>query len=297
MTRCGFVALIGAPNAGKSTLANALVGAKVAIVSHKVQTTRAPVRGIMMAGESQVVLIDTPGVFAPRRRLDRAMVDAATTAAGDADLVVLVVDAAKGLSEDVERIIARLKSAPTPPILALNKIDRIRKELLLSLAAEINGQLAFTRTFMISAETGAGVADLAAYLAERVPEGPWHYPADELTDQTERVSASEITRERIYAYLHEELPYQTTVETTAWKELKDGSVRVEQTIFVRRDSQRSIVLGEGGRTIKHISSESRRQLAAMLGRPVHLFLHVKHAENWENDPERYREMGLDFPKE
>jgi GTP-binding protein Era len=295
--RCGFVALVGAPNAGKSTLLNTLVGAKVSIVSRKVQTTRMPIRGIAMVGATQIVFIDTPGIFAPRRRLDRAMVGAATTTAGEADVVVLLVDAAKGLDESVERLLAVLEPLSAPRILVLNKVDKIAKPALLELAAALNARLPFARTFMISALTGSGVGDLKDWLAASLPEGPWHYPEDEITDQTERATAAEITREKIYEYLHEELPYQTAVETTAWEERKDGSVRIEQTVFVERESQRRIVLGEGGRAVKQISMASRKELARLFGRPVHLFLHVKVAEGWENDPSRYREIGLEFPKE
>lgn len=294
--RCGFIAVIGAPNAGKSTLVNALVGAKVTIVSHKVQTTRVPVRGIALAGTSQLVFIDTPGIFAPRRRLDRAMVDAAATAAGDADLVVLLVDAQKGVSEDVARILRRLADIARPRVLVLNKIDRVKKEQLLALAADLNGRLEFSATFMLSALTGSGVEDLKAHLARHVPEGPWHFPADDLSDVPERQLAAEITREKLYERLHQELPYSATVETTAWQDRKDGSARIEQTIFVERDSQRSIVLGEGGRTIKDISMRARKELSTLLERPVHLFLHVKVQEGWGDDPERYRNMGLDYPK-
>ena len=295
--RCGFIALIGAPNAGKSTLVNALVGAKISIVSRKVQTTRVPIRGIVIEGPSQLVLIDTPGLFAPRRRLDRAMVDAAATAAGDADVVALLVDAAKGIDENVERILDRLRTTSTPRLLVLNKVDRVKKEGLLALADDLNQRLAFERTFMVSATSGSGVADLKRHLAALVPEGAWHYPEDELTDATERATAAEVTREKIYEHLHDELPYAATVETTAWKELRDGGVRIEQTIFVERESQRRIVLGEKGRTIKQLSMLSRGELATMFERPVHLFLFVKVREGWENDPERYREMGLEFPKE
>ena len=296
-TRAGFVALIGAPNSGKSTLLNALVGAKVSIVSRKVQTTRAPIRGIALEGGAQLVFIDTPGMFAPRRRLDRAMVDAAAASAGDADIVLLLVDAVKGIDPDVERILDSLAKASAPRVLVLNKIDRLKKERLLALAADLTKRLSFTDTFMISALDGSGVADLRAHLARVVPEGPWHYPADEITDANERTTAAEITREKIYEHLHDELPYQTTVETTAWKELRDGGVRIEQTVFVERESQRRIVLGEKGHTVKQISMEARTELSQMFERPVHLFLFVKVRENWENDPERYREMGLEFPKE
>jgi GTP-binding protein Era len=295
--RCGFIAIIGAPNAGNSTLINKLVGAKVAIVSHKVQTTRVPVRGIAIRDAAQLVFIDTPGIFAPRRRLDRAMVEAASATAGEADVVLLLVDAMRGLDDNTSRIIDQLAGAKAPRMLVLNKIDRIAKEKLLALTAEFNQRMSFAATFMVSALDGSGVDDLLGHLAKIVPEGPWHYPEDELTDATERSTAAEITRERIYHHLHDELPYQTTVETTEWKELKDGSVRIEQTIFVERESQRRIVLGEGGRTVKLISMESRKELATMFDRAVHLFLFVKVKERWEDDPERYREMGLDFPKE
>lgn len=295
--RCGFIALVGAPNAGKSTLLNALVGTKVSIVSRKVQTTRVPVRGIAMVGKSQLVFIDTPGIFAPRRRLDRAMVGAATTSASDADVVALLIDALKGLDDSVERLLGVIQPLKTKRILVLNKVDKVEKPALLGLAAAINARLPFERTFMISALTGSGVDDAKRWLAESMPEGPWHYPDDEITDATERSTAAELTREKIYEYLHEELPYQTTVETTGWEEKTDGSVRIEQTVFVARESQRRIVLGEGGRAVKQISMASRKELARLFGRPVHLFIHVKVAEGWENDPSHYREMGLEFPKE
>lgn len=295
--RFGFVAILGTPNAGKSTLVNALVGAKISIVSRKVQTTRVPIRGIAIEGASQLVFIDTPGIFAPRRRLDRAMVNAAAASAADADVVVLLVDAAKGVDDDVERIVATLADIKAPRVLVLNKVDRIKKEALLPLAAELAQRLPFEATFMISALDGHGVADLKAELARRVPEGVWHYPEDEITDATERLTAAEVTREKIYENLHDELPYTTTVETTAWKELKDGGVRIEQTIFVEREGQKRIVLGEKGRTVKLLSMAARKDLSNMFERPVHLFLFVKVRENWENDPERYREMGLDFPKD
>jgi len=295
--RCGFVALVGAPNAGKSTLLNALVGTKVSIVSRKVQTTRVPIRGIAMAGQSQIVFIDTPGIFAPRRRLDRAMVGAATSAAADADVAVLLVDAAKGIDDGVGRLVEVLAPLATRRILVLNKVDKLKKEALLGLAAAMNEKLPFEQTFMLSALTGSGVEDLKRWLADNLPAGPWHYPEDEITDATERTTAAEITREKIYEYLHEELPYQTTVETTGWEERKDGTVRIEQTVFVERDSQRRIVLGEGGRAVKQISMTSRKELSKLFERPVHLFIHVKVAEGWENNPEHYREMGLEFPKE
>jgi GTPase len=294
-TRCGFIAVIGAPNAGKSTLVNALVGAKVAIVNRKVQTTRATLRGIAVVGTSQLVFIDTPGIFAPRRRLDRAMVDAAWGGAGDADQVLLVVDAAKGIDEDVERILGKLQGGK-PQLLALNKIDRVKKERLLDLAAELNARASFATTFMISALSGDGVEDLKAYLARSVAPGPWHYPEDEISDAPMRVMVAEITREKMYDRLHEELPYQAAVETTAWLEQKNG-IRIEQTIFVERDSQKRIVLGKGGSMIKQLSTEARKEMTKVLERPVHLFLFVKVRENWGDDPERYSDLGLSFPKE
>jgi GTP-binding protein Era len=295
-TRCGFIAVIGAPNAGKSTLVNTLVGTKVAIVSRKVQTTRATLRGIAIEGRSQLVFIDTPGIFAPRRRLDRAMVEAAWGGAGDADLVLLVVDAAKGIDEDVERILGKLGDIGPLRLLALNKVDRVRKERLLEVAAEINARVPFAATFMISALDGDGVADLKAYLARTVPAGPWHYPEDEVTDAPVRVLAAEITREKIYHRLHDELPYQIAVETTAWTE-QGKTVRVEQTIFVERDSQKAIVVGKGASMIKQLSMEARKELSELLERPVHLFLFVKVRERWGDDPARYRDLGLSFPKE
>ncbi|HEX7075045.1 MAG TPA: GTPase Era [Hyphomicrobiaceae bacterium] len=297
-TRCGFIAVIGAPNAGKSTLVNALVGAKVTIVSRKVQTTRIPVRGIVVDGQSQIVFLDTPGIFRPRRRLDRAMVEAAWAGALDADIVVLLVDAVKGVDEDVERILQRLGDAAGIKVLALNKVDRLaEKHRLLELTADLTKRVPFERVFMVSALTGSGLKDLKDYLVSAVPPGPWHYPPDELSDLTDRKLAAEITREKIYERLHEELPYSVTVETTDWQTRRDGSARVEQTIFVERESQRKIVLGKGGATIKQISMEARKELAKLLGHEVHLFLHVKVRENWADDPERYREMGLEFPKE
>ena len=295
--RCGFIAVIGAPNAGKSTLVNALVGAKVSIVSHKVQTTRVPVRGIANEGDSQLVFIDTPGLFAPKKRLDTAMVEAAWGGARDADIVVLVVDAARGLDDEVTGILDKLKDVALPRLAVLNKVDKLGdKAKLLALVGELQARLAFEAVFMISATEGDGLEDLKRDLAARVPQGPWHYPADDLTDAPLRMLAAEITREKIFHRLHDEVPYASTVETTQWSERRDGSVRIEQTIFVNREGQKAIVLGKGGQTIKQVSMDSRRELSKILERPVHLFLFVKVRENWQDDPERYREMGLDLPK-
>ncbi|MFL5091826.1 MAG: GTPase Era [Xanthobacteraceae bacterium] len=295
--RCGFIALIGAPNAGKSTLVNALVGAKVSIVTHKVQTTRALVRGIAIEGSAQLVLIDTPGIFAPKRRLDRAMVATAWGGAHDADIVGLIVDAGRGSDEETDAILAPLADVRRRKVLIINKIDLVARPSLLALAAALNGRAEFAATFMISALTGDGVADLKSWLAAQVPPGPWHYPADDISDAPLRSLAAEITREKLTLRLHEELPYQSTVETDQWKQLKDGAVRIEQTIYVERESQRKIVLGKGGQTIKAIGAEARREIAAIVEAPVHLFLFVKVREGWGNDPERYRGMGLDFPPE
>lgn len=296
-TRCGFVALVGAPNAGKSTLLNALVGSKVSIVSPKVQTTRNLVRGIAIKDKAQIIFIDTPGIFAPRRRLDRAMVSAALTGAADADLAALLVDAKKGLDEETRAIVEKLKDIRQPKILILNKIDLVQRDRLLLLTKEANELIPFERTFMISAAKNDGVADLLVFFAERLPSGPWHYPGDEITDIPLRQMAAEITREKLYLRLHEELPYQSTVETDSWKELRDRSVRIEQTIFVGRESQRKIVLGEGGRMIKSISMDARKDIEKAVELKVHLFLHVKVREGWENDPERYRAQNLEFPKD
>ncbi|MFF8802241.1 MULTISPECIES: GTPase Era [unclassified Methylobacterium] len=294
-TRAGFVALIGVPNAGKSTLLNALVGAKVSIVSRKVQTTRALVRGIVMEDAAQVVLVDTPGIFAPKRRLDRAMVHSAWSGASDADAVCLLVDARKGADEEVETILRRLPDVKRPKILILNKIDLIARERLLELVAKLNAAVPFEDTFLISALKGDGIADLRKALARRMPPGPWLYPEDQISDAPLRMLAAEITREKIYDRLHEELPYRSTVETDQWQVRPDGSVRIEQTIFVERESQRSIVLGKGGQTIKAIGQAARIEIAEAAESKVHLFLHVKVRENWADDPARYREMGLEFP--
>ncbi|WP_407152145.1 GTPase Era [Bradyrhizobium sp. ORS 86] len=296
-TRCGFVALIGAPNVGKSTLVNALVGSKVTIVSRKVQTTRALIRGIVIEGNAQIILVDTPGIFAPRRRLDRAMVSTAWSGAHDADLVCVLLDAKAGLDEEARAILAKLETVGHPKILVLNKIDLVPREKLLALAQAANERMRFEHTFMISALSGDGVADLRQTLATMVPEGPFLYPEDQMSDAPMRHLAAEITREKIYGHLHQELPYQSTVETDSWTDRKDGSIRIEQTIFVERESQRKIVLGKGGATIKAIGADSRKEIAEIMGVPVHLFLFVKVRENWGDDPDRYREMGLDFPKE
>jgi len=295
-TRCGFVALIGAPNAGKSTLINALVGSKVAIVTHKVQTTRTLVRGIAIAGDAQLIFVDTPGIFAPKRRLDVAMVTTAWAGAKDADIVCALLDAQRRLDEETQKLFEGLAGLRQPKVLILNKIDLVEKARLLTLAQDINKLVPFTETFMISALGGDGVADVRQWLAARVPEGPWLYPEDQISDAPLRHLAAEITREKLYLRLHQELPYESAVETEQWQERKDGSVRIEQTIFVERESQRKIVLGKGGQTIKAIGSESRREIAAVVEHPVHLFLFVKVREGWSNDPERYREMGLEFPK-
>jgi GTP-binding protein Era len=296
-TRCGFVALIGAPNAGKSTLLNTLVGSKVTIVSHKVQTTRALVRGIAVEGNAQLIFVDTPGIFAPKRRLDRAMVTSAWSGAHDADAVAVLVDARKGLDEEAEAILRGLAEVRQPKLLLLNKIDLVDREKLLALAKEANDRVSFAATFMISALTGDGVNDAKRWLAEKMPAGPWLYPPDQMSDAPLRQLAAEITREKLFHRLHQELPYQSTVETESWKELRDGSVRIEQTIFVERESQRKIVLGKGGAAIKAIGAEARKEIAQIAEKPVHLFLFVKVREGWGDDPERYRSMGLEFPKE
>lgn len=293
-TRAGFVALIGAPNAGKSTLVNRLVGAKVSIVSRKVQTTRAPVRGVAIEGRSQIVFVDTPGIFAPKRRLDRAMVRAAWSGAHDADLALVLIDARKGIREDEEAILAALPDVKTPQWLILNKVDTIDPPQLLELTATLNERGDFAQTFMVSALNGSGCADLLAALAEAVPESPWLYPEDQLSDLPMRMLAAEITREKLYERLHQELPYASTVETEKWEDRKDGSVRIEQVIYVERDSQKKIVLGKGGETVKAISMTARAEVAELIGQPVHLFVFVKVRERWSDDPDRYREMGLDF---
>ncbi len=294
-THSGFVALIGAPNAGKSTLLNHLVGAKVSIVSHKVQTTRALVRGIVIHNRAQIVFIDTPGIFKPKRRLDRAMVTSAWGGAHDADVIFVLIDAERGIVGDAQTILEGLTDVKRTKILLLNKIDRVRPEALLELSAKANEITSFDETFMISALRGAGCKDLLDYLAKTLPEGPWYYPEDQITDIPMRLLAAEITREKLYLRLHQELPYSSHVETESWEERKDGSVRIEQVIYVERDSQKKIVLGRKGETIKHISQSARKEIGGILEQNVHLFLFVKVRGNWGNDPERYREMGLEFP--
>ncbi len=293
-TRCGFVALVGAPNAGKSTLMNQLVGTKIAIVTHKVQTTRTRLLGICVEDDAQIIFVDTPGIFQPRRRLDRAMVSAAWAGASDADIVVVLVDASRGIDGDTRTILAGLKEAGVTAILALNKIDSVSKETLLELSSEINAMAQISDTFMISALKGYGVDDLRQHLAKTVPTGPWHYPEDQLTDAPMRHMAAEITREKIYLNLHEELPYASTVETEQWEEKKDGSVRIQQVIFIQRESQKKIFIGKGGRMLKLMGAQARTEMEQAFGRRVHLFLFVKVRDGWAEDRERYREIGLDY---
>ena len=295
-TRAGFVALIGEPNAGKSTLLNKMVGAKVSIVTHKVQTTRARIRGITMEGNSQIIFVDTPGIFRPRRRLDRSMVAAAWGGAADADIIILLIEAHRGLTEGVKAIIEQLArtAGDRPVALAINKIDRVKAENLLALSAEMNEAYPFTKTFMISAEKGYGTDDLREWLAKEVPPGPWLYPEDQIADLPMRMIAAEITREKLTLRLHEELPYQLTVETENWEERKDGSAKIDQIIYVLRDGHKGIVLGHKGEAIRAVGKAAREELAEFLDRPVHLFLTVKVRENWLDEAERFREMGLDF---
>jgi len=292
--RAGFVAVIGAPNAGKSTLVNALVGQKVAIVSPKAQTTRARLMGIAIDGRSQILLVDTPGIFEPRRRLDRAMVAAAWTGAGDSDLILLVVDSAAGLSRELERIADGLGERQHPLWIALNKVDLVKKESLLGLAAELTGRLDPARVFMISAATGEGVGDLKPALGQAMPEGPWLYPEDEVSNATDRMIAAELTREQLVNQLHQELPYATAIETESWEDRPDGSTAIHQQIFVERDSQKAIVIGKSGRRLREIGQQARQAIAEHLGRPVHLFLHVKVNPRWDEDRAIYREIGLDW---
>ena len=295
-TRAGFVALIGEPNAGKSTLTNAMVGAKVSIVTHKVQTTRARIRGVAMEGESQLVFVDTPGLFKPRRRLDRAMVAAAWGGAADADIVVLLVEAHRGVTEGVEKILEGLADIGKGRrvALAINKIDRVKSEKLLALSATLNERYDFVETFMISAEKGYGIKDLRQWLAAELPAGPWLYPEDQIADLPMRMIAAEMTREKLTLRLHQELPYQLTVETENWEERKDGSARVDQIIYVARDGHKGIILGHKGETIKAISKAAREELTEFLGRKVHLFLQIKVRTGWLDEKERFTEMGLDF---
>ena len=295
-SRAGFVALIGEPNAGKSTLLNHMVGAKVSIVTHKVQTTRARIRGVALEGDSQIVFVDTPGLFRPRRRLDRAMVAAAWTGAADADVVVLLIEAHRGLTEGIKEILSGLleKASGRKIALAINKIDRVEAPQLLKLTEEANAAFPFVKTFMISAERGHGVGDLREWLAQEMPEGPWLYPEDQIADLPMRMIAAEMTREKLTLRLHQELPYQLTVETESWQERDDGSARIDQVIYVSRDGHKGILLGHRGETIKAVSRAAREELAEFLGRKVHLFLQVKVRPNWLEESERYSEMGLDF---
>lgn len=295
-TRAGFVALIGAPNAGKSTLMNQLVGTKVSIVTHKVQTTRAIIRGILTTGDAQIVFVDTPGIFKPRRRLDEAMVATAWGGARDADIVLFMIDAERGINDDVQKILTSANGVRQPKALVINKIDCIPRENLLEIASAANAFADLDATFMISALNGDGCSGLLSWITSRLPEGPWLYPEDDVSDLPMRQLAAEITREKLYLRLHEELPYSSHVETEAWVEQKDGSVRIEQTIYVERLSQKKIVIGAKGAAIKAISVAARREIAEVLERPVHLFLFVKVRENWGDDPARYNEIGLEFPK-
>ncbi len=297
-TRCGYVALVGAPNAGKSTLMNRIVGAKLSIVSPKVQTTRSRVLGILIEGMSQIIFVDTPGIFEPKKRLERAMVAAAWAGAQDADKVVLLVDAGRRIDEDTRRIIDGLKGARRQAVLALNKIDLVDPKKLLGLTEELSKEGIFERVFMISGLTGSGVDDLKDYLAVAMPEGPWLFPEDQLTDIPQRLLASEVTREQMFLQLHDELPYASTVETEGWEEKSDGSARITQVIYVRRDTQKAIVLGHGGQQIKKIGARARLELEKLLERRIHLFLFVKVREDWPEDRERYEAMGLEFnPKD
>ena len=296
MTRAGFVALIGEPNAGKSTLLNRMVGAKVSIVTHKVQTTRARIRGIAIERDSQIIFVDTPGIFRPRRRLDRSMVAAAWGGAADADIILLLIEAHRGLTEGAQAIIDNLKAleVKTPVVLVINKIDRVKAEVLLALSQRLNEEFQFERTFMLSAEKGYGCDDLRDWLATALPEGPWLYPEDQIADLPMRMIAAEITREKLTLRLHEEIPYQLTVETEGWEEKKDGSARVDQVIYVSRQGHKGIVLGKGGETVKAVGQAARAELEEFMGRRIHLFLQVRVREKWQDEAERYGEMGLDF---
>jgi len=292
---CGFVALVGAPNAGKSTLLNSLVGTKVSIVTHKAQTTRAQIRGVVTEGDTQIVFMDTPGIFAPKRRLDKAMVHAAWSGAGDADVVAFIVDAIKGITPEIESLVEGMANIRQPKVLVLNKVDAVRPETLLELSARLNESIKFESTFMISALKGSGVGDFLDWCIKRMPLGPWHFPEDQLTDLTLALTAAEVTREKLFLRIHEEIPYNTTVETESFQIEKDGAYKINQVIYVTRDTHKKIVLGAGGQTIKAIGAESRKELIEIFEVPVHLFLFVKVREKWGDDPERYREMGLEFP--
>ncbi len=296
-SRCGFAVLLGAPNSGKSTLLNQLLQTKVSIVSRKVQTTRRSLRAIALEGNTQIIFVDTPGIFTPKRRLDRAMIASAWQSGSDADAAALLIDSVKGVTADVENIIAQLPEISATKILVLNKVDIAERPRLLELAAKLNGMLSFAQTFMVSALTGDGVVKLKHELANLMPAGPWLYPEDQISDAPLRFLAAEITREKLFERLHDELPYLLTVETERWQDLPDGSARIEQTIFVTREGHKKIVIGEGGRVIKTIGTAARREIMAAAGQDVHLFLFVKVRERWLDDPERYREMGLEFPKE
>ncbi|CDP50724.1 GTPase Era [Paradevosia shaoguanensis] len=293
--RCGFVALVGAPNAGKSTLLNSLVGTKVSIVTHKAQTTRAQIRGVVTEGDTQIVFMDTPGIFAPKRRLDKAMVQAAWSGAGDADVVAFIVDAIKGITPEIESLLEGLANVRHPKVLVLNKVDAVKPESLLALSAKLNEAVQFESTFMVSALKGSGVADFLDWCIKRMPLGPWHFPEDQLTDLTLALTAAEVTREKLFLRVHDEIPYNTTVETERFQIEKDGAYRIDQVVYVTRDTHKKIVLGAGGQTIKAIGAESRKELMEIFETPVHLFLFVKVREKWGDDPERYREMGLEFP--
>lgn len=295
-TRCGFVALVGAPNAGKSTLLNALVGSKIAIVTHKVQTTRSRLIGVAIHNDAQMVFVDTPGIFTAKKRLERAMVAAAWDGANDADVVVLLVDASRKLEDNTIQIVTGLGERRKKPILVLSKIDLVKRDNLLAITKELNDLCPFEETLMISAKTGSGLGDLRDLLALQLPMGPWLYPEDQLTDVTERMLASEITREKFFLRFHEELPYAATIETERWKDLKDGSVRIEQVIYVERDSQKKIIIGKGGQGLKTIGKMAREELEELLDRRVHLFIFVKVRKGWSDDKERYQNMGLDWVK-
>jgi GTP-binding protein Era len=293
--RCGIVAVVGAPNAGKSTLVNLLVGAKVSIVTHKVQTTRTRIRGIAVEGDAQIVFVDTPGIFTAKRRLERAMVQAAWAGVEDADVVLVIHDAGRRqISDETRQVIEGLAGARSEVVLVLNKVDLVKREKLLELAAELSGLGSFSKVFMVSALNGDGTQDLMAYLAKRMPEGPWLFPEDQLSDLSLRMLAAEITREKLFLNLHEELPYALTVETESWEDFKDGSARVQQVVYVGRDQHKAICLGKGGKTIRLVREAAQKEMEAAFGQRVHLFLFVKVRENWINDPERYRNLGLDF---